>query len=149
GVRLPVGPAPAEPPSDAVAPTPLHRAVLDVLPGPRADRFADDVLARLTRQVWTVRGESDRVGVRLDGPSLPRVRDGELASEPTLPGAVQVPTDGRPIVFGPDAPVTGGYPVVAVLTDTALDAAAQLRPGDAVRFRLVRVNRGSGRAPPT
>jgi allophanate hydrolase subunit 2 len=49
-----------------------------------------------------------------------------------LPGAVQVPSDGRPILFGPDGPVTGGYPVIAVVTD--LDPAAQLRPGDRLRF---------------
>jgi allophanate hydrolase subunit 2 len=116
---------------------------LAVVAGPRVDWFAPDVLDRLTAQAWTVRDASDRVGVRLDGPALERSRDGELPSEPTLPGAMQVPADGRPIVFGPDAPVTGGYPVVAVLTDAALDLAAQVRPGDAVRFRVIR--RGSGR----
>jgi allophanate hydrolase subunit 2 len=79
-----------------------------------------------------VRSDSDRVGIRLDGPPLERSRTDELPSEAVLPGAVQVPTDGRPIVFGPDAPVTGGYPVIAVLTD--VDHAAQLRPGDVVRF---------------
>ena len=58
---------------------------------------------------------SDRIGIRLDGPALARCRDGELPSEPTLPGALQVPPDGQPIVLGPDAPVTGGYPVIAML----------------------------------
>ena len=76
--------------------------------------------------------------MRLDGRALVRERSGELPSEPTLPGAIQVPADGRPIIFGPDAPVTGGYPVLAVLTDSAFDAAAQLRPGDTVRFALRR-----------
>ena len=82
---------------------------------------------------WTVRPDSDRIGVRLNGRPLQRVRAEELPSEPTRPGAVQVPPDGMPIIFGPDAPVTGGYPVIAILTD--LDPAAQLRPGDALRFR--------------
>jgi len=49
-------------------------------------------------------------------------------------GAVQVPPDGRPVVFGADHPVTGGYPVVAVVRAWALDAVGQLRPGDPVRF---------------
>ena len=80
-----------------------------------------------------MRSDSDRVGVRLDGPALERSRQGELPSEAVLPGALQVPPDGRPILFGPDAPVTGGYPVIAVVT--ALDRAAQLRPGDRLRFR--------------
>jgi allophanate hydrolase subunit 2 len=70
--------------------------------------------------------------VRLSGPALERAVHEELPSEPTLPGALQVPPDGRPILFGPDAPVTGGYPVIAVVLD--LDPAAQLRPGDVVRF---------------
>jgi biotin-dependent carboxylase-like uncharacterized protein len=135
GDRLAVGPPPHRPPSGAVAPPLPGPAALQVLPGPRADWFAEDALERLCTTPWTVRDRSDRIGVRLDGPALPRVGRGELPSEPTLPGAVQVPADGRPIVFGPDGPVTGGYPVLAVLTDAALDAAGQLRPGDRVRFR--------------
>ncbi len=61
-------------------------------------------------------------------------RIAELPSEPTLPGAVQVPPDGQPIVLGPDAPVTGGYPVVGVLADADLDVLAQLRPGTLLRL---------------
>jgi biotin-dependent carboxylase-like uncharacterized protein len=133
--RLPVGREPDDPPSGAAAPTGVVRGPLRLTPGPRADWFGADALDVLRNAAWTVRPDSDRVGVRLDGPALPRVRDAELPSEPTLPGAVQVPADGRPILFGPDAPVTGGYPVIAVLSDDAFDAAAQLRPGDTVRFR--------------
>jgi biotin-dependent carboxylase-like uncharacterized protein len=137
GDRLAVGPAPAATPSGDAAVPRSGPAELPVRPGPRVDWFEPDVLDRLAAQPWQVRAESDRVGVRLDGPALPRARTAELPSEPTLPGAVQVPADGRPIVFGPDAPVTGGYPVIAVLTDAALDAAAQVRPGDVVRFRVL------------
>ncbi|MFD0891013.1 allophanate hydrolase subunit 2 family protein, partial [Streptosporangium algeriense] len=63
-------------------------------------------------------------------------RHGELPSEGVVTGAVQVPPDGLPIVFLADHPPTGGYPVIAVLTSDCLAAAAQLRPGDRVRFRL-------------
>ena len=69
--------------------------------------------------------------VELPGAAIER-RPGDLPSEPAIPGAVQVPPDGRPIVLGPDAGVTGGYPVLAVLLD--LDAIAQARPGQALRF---------------
>ena len=86
-------------------------------------------VAALTTARWTVRQDSNRIGIRLDGPRLHRVRTGELPSEPTLPGALQVPPDGRPILLGPDAPVTGGYPVIAVVRDGDLDAAAQLGRG--------------------
>jgi biotin-dependent carboxylase-like uncharacterized protein len=117
----------------ASAAEPAPGNVLTVRFGPRDDWFTQGARAALLDAEWTVRPECDRIGVRLDGPMLTRARTGELASEPTLPGAVQVPPDGRPIVFGPDAPVTGGYPVIAVVTD--LGPAAQVRPGDAVRFR--------------
>ena len=61
-------------------------------------------------------------------------RDAELPSEGMVRGAVQLPPDGEPVVFLADHPVTGGYPVIGVLTASACDLAAQLRPGDAVRL---------------
>ncbi|GAB2488495.1 biotin-dependent carboxyltransferase family protein [Jatrophihabitans fulvus] len=131
GDRLGIGAATVAAVTDAVIATRPGDGTLPVRLGPRDDRLNATSRAALTRTVWTVRDASDRIGVRLDGPPLERI-GGELPSEPTLPGAVQVPGDGRPIVFGPDAPVTGGYPVVAVVTD--LGTVAQLRPGDRVRF---------------
>jgi biotin-dependent carboxylase-like uncharacterized protein len=131
GDRLPIGTS-AGALVGASAAEPAPRTVLPVRFGPREDWFAPAARAALLTATWTVRPDSDRVGVRLDGPVLTRIRTDELPSEPTLPGAVQVPPDGRPIVFGPDAPVTGGYPVIAVVTD--LDPVAQVRPGDPVRF---------------
>jgi biotin-dependent carboxylase-like uncharacterized protein len=131
GQRLPVGSA-IGPVSGASAAAASAGSVLLVRFGPRDDWFTAAARARLLDSVWTVRAASDRIGIRLDGPPLGRAVDGELASEPTLPGALQVPPDGRPILLGPDAPVTGGYPVIAVVTD--LDPAAQLRPGDRLTF---------------
>ena len=128
-----IGPQPGSPVSPAPAVQRSHETgALPILPGPRADWFRSEAHALLVDAVWTVRGESDRIGVRLEGPRLPRAVDGELPSEPTRPGALQVPADGQPIIFGPDAPVTGGYPVIAVVAD--LDRVAQLRPGDRLRF---------------
>ena len=135
GDRVPVGTRIVAEPSGVSAAPAVPTVELPMTVGPRADWFTRDAIELLTAADWSVRAESDRVGVRLDGPPLPRARHGELPSEPTRPGAVQVPTDGRPIVFGPDAPVTGGYPVIAVVDDVGLDIAAQLRPGQTVRFR--------------
>jgi biotin-dependent carboxylase-like uncharacterized protein len=137
GDVLTLGPEPDDPVGQASAIRPRSRGVeLRLTAGPRADWFRD--LDALTAQRWTVRPDSDRVGLRLDGPPLVRTRKGELPSEATIPGAVQVPPDGRPILFGPDAPVSGGYPVVAVVREADLDLAAQLRPGDPVRLRWLR-----------
>ena len=133
GDRLPIGTAADSEVSDAVVPAPVTRPLRVVL-GPRDDWFTPAARAALTDAVWHVRPDSNRVGIRLDGPPLDRAEPRELPSEPTLPGALQVPPDGRPILFGPDAPVTGGYPVIAVVADADLDLAAQLRPGESVRF---------------
>jgi biotin-dependent carboxylase-like uncharacterized protein len=136
GDRLPVGAEPAGPVSGAVAAPRPEVAELRIVPGPRADWFAPKALQTLLSATWIIQPDSDRVGVRLDGPSLRRAVQRELPSEGTLPGAVQVPPDGRPILLGPDAPVTGGYPVLAVVRDADLDAAFQRRPGQTLRFAL-------------
>jgi biotin-dependent carboxylase-like uncharacterized protein len=134
GDLLHCGPEPASVVSGAAAVAPSVRAVAGIVPGPRDDWFTPTALEVLTTAPWTVLAESNRIGVRLAGPSLPRLRTEELASEPTLPGAIQVPPGGGPIVFGPDAPVTGGYPVLAVVRTADVDVFAQLRPGETVRF---------------
>jgi KipI family sensor histidine kinase inhibitor len=113
-------------------------AELRVIPGPRDDWFAGGALNILREGEYMVTGASDRSGLRLSGPSLPRGRDGELPSEGMVTGALQVPPDGRPILFLADHPVTGGYPVIAVVVSADIPRAAQLRPGDQIRFRLTR-----------
>lgn len=110
------------------------RPVLHVVRGPRADWVSD--ADRLVSVTWRVGSASDRVGLRLDGASLtPHAARGQLPSEGALRGAIQVPPNGVPVVFGPDHPVTGGYPVVGVVVDADTDRIAQLRPGDELRFR--------------
>ncbi|MGL5857747.1 MAG: biotin-dependent carboxyltransferase family protein [Angustibacter sp.] len=112
--------------------------VLRVLLGPRDDWFHPSAVEALACARWSVTGRVSRVGMWLDGPLLRRRADrrgSELASEGTVPGAVQVPPTGLPVVFGADHPVTGGYPVIAVVRDADLDRAAQLRPGQHVHFQ--------------
>lgn len=104
--------------------------------GPRADWFTPKVRAALTASRWEVTAQSDRVGVRCAGPPLRREVAGELPSEATVRGSVQIPPSGQPVIFLADHPTTGGYPVIAVLDPVAVDAVAQVRPGDAVRFEL-------------
>jgi len=140
GDVLPVGTSSTPVPGVDHAPVrePERPVVLALVPGPRADWFVGDVLAGLAAGAYTVGTASNRTALRLDGPALRRVHDRELPSEGLVPGAVQVPPDGRPVVFLRDHPVTGGYPVVAVVTAASLDRAAQLRPGDEIRFRVGR-----------
>jgi biotin-dependent carboxylase-like uncharacterized protein len=118
-----------------VAPPKTDTVELRAIRGPRADWLRADALDALFSSSFVVRPDSDRVGMRLDGPALRWARDGELPSEGLVAGAVQVPPSGAPVLFLADHPVTGGYPVVAVVIEDDVDAAAQVRPGQRLRFR--------------
>ena len=133
GDRLPIG-TPADPPAAADTPRPPAVGPLHLMPGPRADRVDGDAVDLLCRTAYAVSPRSDRIGMRLDGAPLPLVPRGELPSEGMVLGAVQVPPDGRPVVFLADHPTTGGYPVVAVVDEHDLWQCAQLRPGEPVAF---------------
>lgn len=139
GVRDDVAaPIPVAPPAAWGAPHD-DELELELAPGPRADWFTPEARETLFEAVWTVSNHADRVGARLDGPALARLRTDELASEGMVPGALQVPPSGRPTILLADGPVTGGYPVIAVVTDASLDLVAQARPGTRIRFRHARV----------
>ncbi len=114
------------------------QVVFDVIPGPRDDWFDADALERLLSQDWTVTPQSNRVGMRLAGAEpLVRARQGELPSEGTVAGALQVPPNGQPVLFLADHPLTGGYPVIAVVAAGQLDRLAQVPVGTRLRFRRV------------
>lgn len=116
--------------------------VLHVLDGPQHDWFADDAFYR---QPYEVTPASNRMGLRLAGEPLYR-RAGELMSEAVGPGAVQITNDGRPVVLGTDGQTIGGYPKIAHVIRADLDALAQLRPGDRVRFVRVTVSEAEAAA---
>ncbi len=94
----------------------------------RPDAFLD--------AVWQVREDSDRMGLRLRGPTLDRGA-GQMLTEGVPLGAVQVPPDGQPIVLFVEHQTTGGYPKIANVISADFHALGQLRPRDAVRFELV------------
>ena len=111
--------------------------VLDVVPGPREDWFDAAAVASFYHQEWEVTPRSNRIGMRLTGQALARSRQGELASEGTVAGALQVPPEGMPVLFLADHPVSGGYPVIGVVVDHQLDLAGQVPIGGRIRFRRV------------
>ncbi|MGC9436820.1 biotin-dependent carboxyltransferase family protein [Streptomyces sp. WG5] len=138
GDVVPVG-VPARPMAPSVAapwPGPPTELVLPVRLGPRADWFTPAALRTLASATYHVSPHSNRIGLRTEGPPLERALTGELPSEGMVLGAVQVPPDGRPVVFLHDHPTTGGYPVIAVVAEPALAAAAQAAAGTPVRFTL-------------
>ncbi len=121
------GPPPGEP-----------DAPLRVVAGPQVGLFENAGLAAFFGARYRVDAASDRRGVRLGGPAVAHVR-AELPSQGMLPGAIQVPPDGQPIILGWDGPVTGGYPVIAAVIAADWPRLAQLRPGDSVRFVTIDV----------
>ncbi len=126
---------PLTPPS---LPRPGDLVQIDVVMGPRADWFSEAVQQQFLQQEWLISNQSSRVGKRLQGTPLLRPDKRELASEGTPLGAIQVPHSGQPVLFLADHPLTGGYPVIAVVASHHLDLAAQLPPGALVRFRASR-----------
>ncbi|MGH3300461.1 MAG: carboxyltransferase domain-containing protein [Streptosporangiaceae bacterium] len=147
GDRLPVGRArsPVQKPPDDRPGTGGPAAGADPVPirviaGPRDDWFARDALTSLAAGSYQVTPASDRTGLRLAGPPLARSpgRPGELPSEGVAAGSLQVTHEGQPILLLADHPTTGGYPVIAVVKVADLGLAAQLRPGQRVRFAVSR-----------
>lgn len=124
----------AAPVDGAPTQAPPAELVLRVRLGPRDDWFTAGALRTLVTRAYRVSPASNRIGLRTEGPPLERAVHTELPSEGLVTGAVQVPPDGRPLVFLADHPTTGGYPVVAVVAERDLPAAAQAVPGTPVRF---------------
>ena len=105
--------------------------------GPQQSYFTEAAVAALLEQEFSPGVHVDRVGYRLDGPRLEHRSSAELLSDGLLPGAMQVPSGGQPIVIMADGPTAGGYPKIAALLRADLRLVAQARRGDALRFRAV------------
>jgi biotin-dependent carboxylase-like uncharacterized protein len=137
GDRLPLLPAAGEPSLHEWAREPVAGVVtLRIVPGPQDDHFVPAALATLLNAEWDVDDTSDRVGCRLSGPALDHARGAEIVSDGMLPGCIQVPPSGQPIVMGADAPTTGGYAKIATVVTADVPLLARLVPGESrVRFR--------------
>lgn len=112
-------------------------SVVRVTEGPHLELLRDAVDVSLVSQTWAVSAQADRVGLRLEGEPLSGAGRLDLVSLPMVPGAIQVPANGQPIVLMPDAPTIGGYPVPASVATADMHRLGQLRTGDEVRFRWV------------
>jgi biotin-dependent carboxylase-like uncharacterized protein len=134
GDRIEIGPDPSTPLTTDFAVHPSRTTVIQLSDG-RRDWFTAEAWTILTTHEFVVSPAGNRVGARLQGPPLQRVAIRELLSEGLVEGAIQVPPDGQPIVMLADHPVTGGYPVIAVVAPHHVPSVAQARPGTTLRFR--------------
>lgn len=110
-----------------------------VILGPQADAFTPASQAAFLSGPYRATVRRDRAGMRAHGPSIVHRESAEILSDGLLPGAVQIPADGQPLVILADGPTTGGYPKVAWVIDADLDRIAQMAPGVSMEFRAVSV----------
>ncbi len=107
---------------------------LRVWRGPQWESLGPAARTAFFDGTWEVSSRSDRTGYRLAGSSLAVSHPG-IPSEPVLPGSIQIPPDGQPIVTMRDGPTVGGYPKLGVVDSDDLSRLAQCRPGQCVRFQ--------------
>ncbi len=119
--------------------TARREPVLRFIRGVDWNRFNDGTTQRFTADAFIASPDSDRMGIRLDGPRLERSEDVDLLSEAVAPGTVQVPPSGKPILLLNDCQTIGGYPKIAHVIRVDFPIAAQLSPGDRIRFSVVSI----------
>lgn len=124
---------PREPMLRPVAPARPIRVML----GPQDDYFDADTIALLGRESFVVTPKRDRMAMVLGGPRLPAARGHDIVSDGIVPGAIQVPASGEPMVLMADAQTTGGYPKIATVISADLPRLAQMPVGATLRFEVI------------
>ena len=120
-------------PHDWASPASRHPS-LRFIRGVDWNHFSASAVQRFTSEIFAALPDSDRMGVRFDGPELKREDNIDLISEAVAPGTIQVPPSGKPILLLQDCQTIGGYPKIAHVITVDLGIAAQLRAGDGVHF---------------
>lgn len=119
---------------EGLFPESLDRISIRVIMGPQIEAFTPQGVETFLQSTYRVTPQSDRMAYRLDGPRINHRGRADIISEPVVPGSIQVPNDGRPIILTVDAQVTGGYAKIATAISADLDLLAQVLPGDTIRF---------------
>jgi biotin-dependent carboxylase-like uncharacterized protein len=105
--------------------------------GPQSDMFTEKGIETFLSSQYKITLEADRMGYRLEGPLIEHIGKADIVSDPLLPGAIQVPKNGKPIIIMRDAQTTGGYPKIAVATTPDLCLLGQAKPNDTVEFEKI------------
>ncbi|MGC8999022.1 MAG: biotin-dependent carboxyltransferase family protein [Candidatus Bathyarchaeia archaeon] len=119
---------------ESLMPNFTNNFTVHVVLGPQADMFAEKGIEKFLSNHYKVTIESDRMGYRLEGPAIEHKGKAEIVSDALLPGAIQVPRNGKPIIIMKDAQTTGGYPKIAVVVTPDLDRLGQAKPNDTIKF---------------
>lgn len=127
-----------------VLPRPLDLALdqpVRVVLGPQADYFTDDAVKTFLSSVYTVSAQADRMGFRLEGPTVEHAKGYDIISDGVVSGSIQVPGSGRPIILMVDNQTTGGYPKIATVISADMPVVGRRRPGRPIRFVTVEVRK--------
>lgn len=108
-----------------------------VVMGPQDDLFAPEIIARFLSGPYRIGAKRDRMALILEGPALPARAGHDIVSDGTLPGSIQVPGSGQPIVLMADRQTTGGYPKIATLASVDLARLGQMPSGRDFCFRRI------------
>jgi len=114
-------------------------AIVYAVYGPQDDMFTDAAKQAFESSEYTVTPDSDRMGIRLDGTPLETVNGSDIISDGIVPGCIQVPKTGLPIILGADCQTTGGYAKIAAVCTFSLPTIAQLKPGEKLRFKVLTI----------
>ena len=117
----------------------IDRDVIRVVLGPQDDFFDEANIATFLGSDWRISRDADRMGMRLEGPTLAHKAGYDIVSDGIVTGAIQVPGSGQPILLLADHQTTGGYPKIATVISADLPAAGRRRPGGTIRFAAVTV----------
>ncbi len=115
------------------------RSTIRLVAGPQQEHFTEQGLADFYAAEFSVQSDSDRMGIRLQGKTIEHAGDGNIISDPVLPGSVQVPASGDPIILMVDGPTTGGYPKIGTVASVDIGALGQLGAGETIRFEDISV----------
>jgi len=114
-----------------------ERNPIRVIMGPQVDRFTEEGIRQFLHSIYKIKSQSDRMAYRLDGPRISHHGKADIISEPVMPGSIQVPKDGSPIILMADAQVTGGYAKIANVIRADMRVLAQKMPGEQIHFEAV------------
>lgn len=120
-------------------PAPASDQPIRVVLGPQQDAFTEEAIATFLAAEFRISAQSDRMGIRLDGPLLSHRAGWDIVSDAIATGAIQVPGSGRPVVLLADHQTTGGYPKIATVIATDLPVLGRCRPGETIRFAAISV----------
>lgn len=118
---------------------------VSVLLGPQADMFTEKGVETFLSCQYKVTLEADRMGYRLEGPVIDHKGKADIVSDGLLPGAIQVPKSGKPILIMQDAQTTGGYPKIAAASTPDISALGQAKPNDTIQFSKITIHQAHGK----